>query len=181
MKINLMLKSLVGAPFVAILVFAWGSEAASGDLPGALVLLGEQVGCRVPSEKPPGVVTAWIVEHEAGKAYAAWCAREGHGPVLYDLLVTVPSGQHAWAQCAAHIRLGLDEPFTHLRATTLPNDLPYPMTLGDFWYLGEDYLSEQRRVGGSEIPSGPALEIGVGEAGNILVCFRGRWIMGGYH
>lgn len=107
--------------------------------------------------------------------------REGQGPVLYDVLVTTASRQHAWVQCAPHIKLGLPEPFPHLRATTLPKDLPYPMTLGDFWYLGESYLEEGERVGDSGIPAGPALDIGVGDAGNILMCLRGRWIMSGYH
>ena len=181
MKPNLIVKSLVGAPLLAMVVFASGSRAASGDLPGALVRLGERVGCRVPSERPPGVVTAWIVEQEAGSVYAAWCVREGHGTVLYDMLVTAASRQHAWAQCAPHIKLGLPEPFPHLRATTLPKDLPYPMTLNDFWYVGEDYLEGGERVAGSGVPTGPALDIGVEEAGNILVCLRGRWIMGGYH
>ena len=58
---------------------------------------------------------------------------------------------------------------------------PYPKTLGDFWYLGKDWLEDEESAGGSEIPSGPALDIGLGGAGQILICLRGRWIMGRYH
>lgn len=181
MKPNLILKSLVVAPLLAMVVSVSGSVAASGEFPEALVSLGEHIGCRVPGARPPGVVTSWIVEQEGGSVYGAWCVREGQGAVLYDILVTTASRQHAWAQCAPHIKLGLPEPFPHLRATTLPKDLPYPMTLEDFWYLGEDYHEGGEQVGGSGTPAGPALEIGVGDAGNILMCLRGRWIMGGYH
>ena len=123
----------------------------------------------------------WTAERQTGTAYAAWCVRKSRGQILYDLLVTATAQQHPWVKCIPHIRLGMDMPFPELRATMLPKDLPYPKTLGDFWYLGKDWLEDGESVGGSEIPRGPALDIGVGGAGQILMCLRGRWIMGGYH
>jgi hypothetical protein len=65
----------------------------------------------------------------------------------------------------------------------LPRDLPYPMKLAEFWYVrGDDFLVEQGpRVRGSGIPNGPALDFGADDAGQILLCLGGHWIMGGYH
>jgi hypothetical protein len=65
----------------------------------------------------------------------------------------------------------------------LPRDLPYPMKLAEFWYLrGDDFLVEQGpKVRGSGIPTGPALDFGADDAGQILLCLGGRWVMGGYH
>jgi hypothetical protein len=184
MRSNLVLESCVAALLLAMLACASRSEAASDNPPETLVRLGQRVGCRVLS-KPPvtpwGVVTVWIAERQTGTAYAAWCVRESHGEIVYDLLVTATARQHPWAQCTPHIRLGMDVPFPQLRATMLPRDLPYPKTLADFWYLGKDWLEDGESVGGSEIPSGPALDIGLGGAGQILMCLRGRWVMGGYH
>jgi len=176
---------LVAAPFLGPVVLSSMADVASDGPPKEIVRLGERVGCRVLSDKalvtPWGAVTAWIAEREAGMAYAAWCARNREGRVLYDLLVTVTARQHPWAQCTQHIRLGMDRPFPHLRATMLPRDLPSPKTLGDFWHLGEDWLADGKPVGGSEVPRGPALDLGVGDAGQLLMRLRGRWIMGGYH
>ncbi len=185
MTSNLGLKSRVAALFLAMAVCVPTSEAASNDPPEILVRLGQRVGCRVLSKKLPvtpwGDVMLWIAERETGTAYAAWCVRESHRQSLYDLLVAATARQHPWARCMPHIRLDMDAPFPQVRATMLPRDLPYPKTLGDFWYLGKDWLDNGATVGGSEIPSGPALDIGIGGAGQILMCFRGRWIMGGYH
>ena len=77
----------------------------------------------------------------------------------------------------------MDQPFPRLRATMLPRDLPYPKTLSGFWYLGKDWLDDGDPAGGSDIPMGPALDMGLGEVGvgQILMCQRGRWIMTGYH
>jgi hypothetical protein len=179
------LRSLVGASFLALVVCASTAYTAADGPPEILARLGERVRCQVLSDKtlatPWGVVTAWVVEREAGTAYAAWCARESQGRVVYDLLVTATAPQHSWAQCTPHIRLGMNKPFPRLRVTILPRDLPYPKTLGEFWYLGEDWLADGQPAGGSGIPQGPALDIGVGDAGQILMCAGGRWIMGGYH
>ena len=184
---DLILKLFVAAPFLAMIVLASGAEAGSGDLPEAVVGLGDRMGCRVLGETPPGTTTAWIVEREAGTAYAAWCARQSGGLLVYDLLVAAISPQHPWARCPSHARLGLQlgaqEPLPRLRAAMLPRDLPYPMKLAEFWYLrGDDFLVEQGpHVRGSGIPSGPALAFGADDAGQILLCLGGRWIMGGYH
>jgi hypothetical protein len=174
----------VAALILAMVVCASRSEAASDNPPETLVSLGQRVGCRVlrkPPVTPLGVFTVWIAERQTGTAYAAWCVRESHEVIVYDLLVSATARQHPWAQCRPHIRLGMDVPFPQLRATMLPRDLPYPKTLADFWYPGKDWLQDGELVGGSEIPSGPALDIGLGSAGQILMCLRGRWIMGGYH
>jgi hypothetical protein len=184
MESNLVLKSCVAALLLAMVVCASRSEAASDKPPEALVRLGQRVGCPILS-KPPGtpwgVVTVWIAEQQTGTVYAAWCVRESQEGIVHDLLVTTTARQHPWAQCTPHIRLGMNAPFPQLRATMLPRDLPYPKTLADFWYLGKDWLEDGELVGGSEIPSGPALDIGLGGAGQMLMCRRGRWIMGGYH
>lgn len=170
-----LLAALLAALVVAALV------GAAEHAPAALVHAGNQVGCRIPKAKEAGLTTAWVIEREAGTAYAGWCAREGGR--VYDLLVTSVSPQHPWALCPGRIRLGIDRPFPHLRATMLPRDLPYPIELSEFWYLrGDDYLVEQGPpVLGSGVPTGPALDIGHGDAGQILLCFAGSWIMGGYH
>jgi hypothetical protein len=65
----------------------------------------------------------------------------------------------------------------------LPRDLPYRIELSEFWYLrGSDYVVEQGPpVLGSGVAKGPALDMGFGDAGQILLCFGGSWIMGGYH
>jgi hypothetical protein len=154
---------------------------AAEDTPAALVHAGNQIGCRIPEAKQVGITTVWIIEREAGTAYAAWCAREGSR--VYDLLVTSVSPQHPWARCPRLIRLGIDRPFPHLRATMLPRDLPYPIELSQFWHLrGDEYLVEQGPpVLGSGLPTGPALEFGEADAGQIVVCFGGSWIMGSYH
>jgi hypothetical protein len=184
---DLILKLFVAAPFLAMIVLASGAEAGSGDLPEAVVGLGGRMGCRVLGETPPGTTPAWIVAREAGTAYAAWCARQSGGRLVYDLLVAATSPEHPWHRCPSHVRLGLQlgvqEPLPRLRATMLPRDLPYPMKLAEFWYLrGDDFLVEQGpQVHGSGIPSGPGLDFGADDAGQILVCLGGRWIMGGYH
>lgn len=167
---------MLGGASVAA-AFAGATEHA----PQALVHAGNQVRCRIPEARQASSTTAWISERQAGTAYAGWCAREGSH--VYDLLVTTVSPQHPWGLCPAVIRLGIDRPFPHLRATMLPHDLPYPIELSQFWYLrGDDYLVEQGPpVLGSGLPQGPALDIGVGDAGQILICFAGSWIMGGYH
>lgn len=171
--------ALLGALSLSVGVSALGD--ASPDAPVALLRAGKQAGCRIPSEKLPGLVTAGIVESEGGSAYAAWCAREGTS--VYDVLVTTTSPQHPWARCPSHVRLGLNAPFPHLRVTVLPRDLPYRMALSEFRYLqGNDYLIDQGPpVLAAGLPKGPALDIGTGDAGQILLCFAGRWIMGGYH
>ncbi|HET8670832.1 MAG TPA: hypothetical protein VFM05_09480, partial [Candidatus Saccharimonadales bacterium] len=134
------MKSRVATLLLVMVTCVSRSEAASDTPPETLVRLGQRVGCRVLS-KPPvtpwGVVTVWIADRETGTAYAAWCVRESHGETQYDLLVIATAREHPWAQCMPHIRLGMDRPFPKLRATMLPRDLPYPKTLGDFWYLGK--------------------------------------------
>lgn len=158
--------------------------AAGGELeavPADVVRAGRQQRCLVPSQKLAGVVTAWVREREAGTAYAAWCARQSAGGPVYDLVVSATAA-HPWGRCPAHIRLGIAKPFPHFRARMLPRDLPYAIELGEFWYVrGDDYLSQGPPVRGSGPPQGPALDIGYEDAGQILVCFEGSWIMAGYH
>jgi hypothetical protein len=181
------LKLFAAAPLLAVMVLASGAESGSGDIPKAVVDLGVRTGCRALGETPPGSATPWIVEREAGRAYAAWCGRQSGGRVVYDLLVAVTSPQHPWARCPSHVRLGLQlgaqESLPRLRAAMLPRDLPYPMKLADFWQLrGDDFLVEQGPpVRGSGTPSGPALDFGADDAGQILLCLGARWIIGGYH
>jgi len=171
--------SILAALLGALVVVALAGAAE--HTPAVLVQAGNQVGCRIPEVKQAGTTTAWVIEREAGTAYAGWCQREGGR--VYDLLVTSVSPQHPWALCPALIRLGIDRPFPHLRATMLPRDLPYPIDVSQFWHLrGNDYLVEPGPpVLGSGLPKGPALDIGYGDAGQILICFTGSWIMGGYH
>lgn len=168
------------AAFSSALVAAALASAAE-QAPPALVHAGAQLGCRIPKANPGDPTSAWVIEREAGTAYAGWCARDGDR--LYDLLVTAVSPQHPWALCPGLIRLGIDRPFPSLRATMLPRDLPYRIELSEFWYLrGNDYVVEQGPpVLGSGVPQGPALDMGLGDAGQILLCFAGSWIMGGYH
>jgi hypothetical protein len=166
--------------FLGVLVAAALASAGEHASP-ALVHAGSQLGCRIPKAKPAEPTSAWVIEREAGTAYAGWCARDGDR--LVDLLVTAVSPQHPWALCPGLIRLGIDRPFPRLRATMLPRDLPYRIELSEFWYLrGSDYVVEQGPpVLGSGVPKGPALDMGFGDAGQILLCFGGSWIMGGYH
>src|SRR6266581_3014608 len=106
MRSNLVLKSCVAVLLLAMVACASRSEAASDNPPETLVRLGQRVGCRVLSKRPVtpwGVVTVWIAERQTGTAYAAWCVRESHGGIVYDLLVTATARQHPWAQCTPHI------------------------------------------------------------------------------
>jgi hypothetical protein len=175
--------ALVGVMFASIVVSAWGLDGRSVDDLEALVHLGERLGCRVPTGELPGVRRVWIVEREAGTAYAAWCARQTSGQLVYDLVIAATSQQHPWASCPNHVRLGVQEPFSQLRAAMLPRDLPYSMKLSDFWYLrGDDYLIEKGPpVRSAKIPNGPAIDFGEDGAGQMLLCLGNRWIMGGYH
>ena len=176
------LMSLVGVPLITIL--AHGSrQVPLDDAPEIIVRLGERLGCAVPRTPLPGGGATWVEEREARTAYAAWCTRQIREKAVYDLLIATTSNKHPWSRCPSHVRLGLPEPFPHLRATMLPRDLPYPMSLKEFWYLrGDDYLLEDHHlVVSSGVPTGPALDFGIEDAGQILVCLRGRWIMGGYH
>lgn len=175
---------------LAATVLALGSQVPFAqvpfeDAPSLVVSLGERLGCLVPSGQLPGVVTAWVVEREAGTgtAYVAWCRRQGRGDAMYDLVVAT-SKQHPWASCPSHARLGMPAPFPHLRATMLPKDLPYPMKLNEFGYLqGDNYylLEDRSRVFSSGVPTGPALDFGMEDAGQIILCLGDRWIIGGYH
>lgn len=170
---------------LATLSYTPEGTAASIDTPRSLVNLGQRVKCPVlskrPQDTPWGPVTLWTAEREVGTAYAAWCARGISGSIGYDLLVITVSLKHPWAACPQHVRLGMSDLSPQLRATLLPRDFPYQMTLRDFWYLGKHWLDDREPAGGLEIPSGPALDFGLGMAGQILMCFNGRWIMTGYH
>ena len=56
------------------------------------------------------------------------------------------------------------------------------MKLSDFWYMGAaDYADQGPPVRGSGAPRGPALDVGYEDSGQLLLCFGGRGIMGGYH
>jgi hypothetical protein len=55
------------------------------------------------------------------------------------------------------------------------------MRLDGFWYIGDDHIANYGPVRGAGRPRGPGITIGDDEAGNILLCFDGRWIMGGWH
>lgn len=156
------------------------ATGAADHAPAPLVRAASRAGCRI-AEPSADLTSTWVTEREAGMAHAGWCARRGGR--VYDLVVTTVSPSHAWARCPALIALGVDRPFPRLRATMLPRDLPYPMQLSQFWYLqGDDYLTApEPPVRASGVPAGPALEIGDGDAGQILLCFANSWIMGGYH
>jgi hypothetical protein len=172
---------LVSIPLGAT-VPARGPDAGPEDPPGILVRLGGRLGCAVPRGQLLGVLTVWVADREAGSAYAAWCKRQSRGEALYDLVIATTSRSHPWASCPSHVRLGLSEPFPQLRATMLPRDLPYPMKLSEFAYFHENYwLEDTSPVLSSGIPAGPALDFGVEDAGQILLCLGGRWLIGGYH
>jgi hypothetical protein len=175
--------SLLAAMFALTDVSAWGADGSSGDGLPALVQLGQRLGCRVPTGEVLGIPRVWIVEREAGTAYAAWCARQKDGQPVYDLVIATTFQQHPWASCSNHVRLGAQGRFAQFRAMMLPRDLPYSMKLSDFWYLrGDDYVIEQGpRVRSTRIPNGPAIVFGDDAAGQILLCLGNRWIMGGYH
>ncbi len=184
MKNHSLSNSAVSGLVVALVLCTSTAEAVSDTPPDALVRVGEEVGCHVLRDVPVsshGAVTVWIAAREEGLAYVGWCARESEGRLLYDLLVATPTRKHPWAQCPRYIRLGLLGPFPKMRATMFPEDLPLPKTLNDFWYINETWHTELQIVGGSNIPEGPGLDIRVGGAGQILMCLKGRWIMGGYH
>ena len=103
--------------------------------------------------------------------------------MLYDLLVGTGSRAHPWASCPAHIRLGLLQPFPELHVRLLPRDRPYAMTLRDFWHFREDEagVAQESPIDNPGAPHGPAIDYGVADAGQLLLCRGNRWIMGGYH
>jgi hypothetical protein len=157
-----------------------GEHVGWDTAPIPIVNLGRELGCRIPGEDIPGVVVAWIEDASAGQVYAAWCARESQRGVVFDLLVSTASPQHPWARCEPHIKLGREEPAPYLQVTTLPaKESPY--SFSDFWYLGEDYALPGQRVDDCGSPIGPGLRFSDREdAGNLLVCLDGRWIMTGF-
>ena len=170
-----------------LMIALWLVEpaAASGrelqEAPADVVRRGQQVGCLVPTHKLPGVTTVWVIEREAGIAHAAWCTRQSAGESVYDLVVSAPA-RHPWGRCPAHIRMGVAKPVPHLRVRMLPRDLPYSMKITEFWFVrGDTYVLQGPPVRGSGQPKGPALVVGEEDAGQILLCFGGSWIMSGYH
>jgi len=62
-----------------------------------------------------------------------------------------------------------------------PPNTTSAMRLDGFWYIGDDHIANYGPVRGAGRPRGPGITIGDDEAGNILLCFDGRWIMGGWH
>jgi hypothetical protein len=78
--------------------------------------------------------------------------------------------------------MGVLAPFPRLAVRELPGGLPYAMTLAEFWHVrGEDYLEQGPRVSAPGPPRGPALDVGDEDAGQLLLCLDGAWVMGGYH
>jgi hypothetical protein len=162
---------------------AWASQGGAGQAPPAPAPPGEQAGCRQPISALPGVTRTWVVEREAGTAYVAWCSRQTRQELVYDLVVSTASRAHPWASCPSHIRLALLKPFPELRVRMLPRDLPCPMTLDDFWYFraGDGGPEQESRLETAAVPHGPAIDYGVADAGQLLLCRGKRWIVGGYH
>jgi hypothetical protein len=175
--------SLLGVMLLSSAVVASGSDGRAGQAPPAPAPPGERAGCRQPISALPGVTRTWVAEREAGTAYVAWCARQIRQELVYDLVVAAASRAHPWASCPSHIRLALLKPSPELRVRLLPRDLPYPMTLNDFWYFrdGDDGAEQESRLETAAIPHGPAIDYGAGDAGQLLLCRGNRWIMGGYH
>ena len=178
-----MTSRVLAAVAVFVHAAAAGAGSQSAAAPAMVSRIGKQLGCIVPAQALPGV-KMWAVDHHtAGGAYVAWCERKdaGGGP-RYDLVIAVTDPPHPWAACPSHLRLGRDEPTPHLDARLLPNELPYPIKLSEFWYpTGGDSLIEPTPVRGSGVPTGPAIDVGFGDAGNLLLCFGKQWVMAGYH
>jgi hypothetical protein len=172
----------VAAVFIHVVTGA-GAVSQSAAAPAIVSRMGEQVGCIVPAQALRGV-KMWAADHvTAGGGYAAWCERKRAGGArLYDLVIAATTREHPWAACAPHLQLGREEPTPQLDARLLPNELPYPIKLSEFWYnTGGDELIEPTPVKSTGVPTGPAIDIGFGDAGNLILCFGKQWVMGGYH
>lgn len=168
------------AVFVHAVPFA-GASSQPASPPDIVTRMGKQVGCLVPTQALPGV-TMWAEDHRARGVYVAWCERQRAEPDRrYDLVIAATKSGHPWAACPAHIRVGREEPTPQLEARLLPYELPYPMTLSEFWYPTGDDLIDPTPVKSTAVPGGPAIDFGFGDAGNLLLCFEKQWVMGGYH
>jgi hypothetical protein len=173
----------IGVIIIATGAVTIGAQTGASGPPAAITKLAGRADCRVSRDVPPGDLTAWVTDSRAGLAHAAWCRRQHRGRTVFDLLVAAETPTHPWARCEPHVRVALESPFPYLRAIMLPEDLPYPKRLNEFAYFtGESYwLVEPSRVESDGVPRGLALDFGFGDAGQILLCHGGKWIIGGYH
>lgn len=66
-----------------------------------------------------------------------------------------------------------------LRVILLPEEEPYPIPFRQYYHLDSRGVGDAVGDGGS--PVGPALDFGVGDAGNIVLCHGRDWAIAGYH
>lgn len=149
----------------------------------ALEELGRATGCQVPATRPGGErgPDPWVLALPDRAGYVAWCEAEAGEAGPYGLLVVLASGRHAWTACPAYVPLHEYQPLPFFELTTLPDPKLGSIPLDQYWYVTADSWWNPEPVAAGRPPSGLAIHLHAGDAGNLILCHSGRWIMTGYH
>jgi hypothetical protein len=83
--------------------------------------------------------------------------------------------RHPWSACPSHAPL----PYYHApEFFVIESDTT---TLRDFWKVGSDGFFPGEPIQTDDSPTSHlAIGFGLGDAGNIIICHDGQWIMTGY-